>query len=33
MSNPSVFKIWLDDILGNSNSRLWVKENWNLTKK
>jgi hypothetical protein len=33
MSNPSIFKIWLDDILGNFNSMLWVKENWNFTKK
>jgi putative NADPH-quinone reductase len=33
MSNPSILKNWLDHVASNFNSKLWVKENWNFTKK
>jgi hypothetical protein len=26
MSNPSILKNWLDDVVGNFNPRLWVKQ-------
>jgi hypothetical protein len=26
MSNPSILKFWLNDLVGNFNSTLWVKE-------